>query len=181
MVNRNAHWVSVLRGVCVALLWLTSCSSNSAKHPLQIIGVSISPEPRVGQIVTLEVQIMSTKDEADVSFLVNTLEKEIETKLRLVGGEAEWRGPLKANEVKTFRTKICVAQEGGWPIEVAAYSRLSEDQNKYLAFETIHLESTINSGRLIRSREYTFSQEEATRRPTPIPIQVSPECSGQQE
>jgi len=109
---------------------------------------------------------MSTEDEADVIFMVNTLEKE-GMEIHLVSGESEWTGPLMSNQPKIFQVSMCVSQEGSWPIEISAASRLSEGKNKYLAFETIHIESTLNSGRLIRSWEYTFSQEEATRRPTP--------------
>lgn len=168
------HVVTVM---CLALLVLSACTSPSDKPPLQIVSVSISPEPVVGQIVTLEVQIMSTKDEADVVFLVNMFEKEI-SKVHLVSGEAEWNGLLIANEPKTFQLKICVLQEGSWPIEIQSASRLSENKYQYNAVETIHIESTVDSGRLIRNWEYTFSQDEATKRPTPIPVEVSDECAG---
>lgn len=175
--SKNSRWWSL---VCIcAGLWLYACTP--ARRPLEFTQVIVSPDPSVGQLATLEVQLVSTDDEEEVSFEVDILEQYIDTQLHVVAGETAWRGPLVANEVKTFQLVICVAQEGNWPLELYAYSHLPSGQNKWLTVETIHIESTITSGHLIRGWEYTFSQEEATNRPTPVPVKVSAECAGQTE
>jgi len=175
--NQLYHQLKTVGVLCLATLVLSACSSPTSQIPLRIVNISITPQPIVGQIVTLEIQLMSTKDEQEVILLVMAYEKEI-GKVHVASGETEWNGSLVANQPKTFQLEICVLQEGSWPIEIQAASRLSEDKYKYNAVETIHIESTVNSGRLIRSKDYTFSQEEATRRPTPLPVEVSDECAG---
>jgi hypothetical protein len=169
--NRLWHVISIC--VCSSL-WLSAC--GQAGVPLQITNVSVSPEPIVGQIVTLTVEIMSTHDEPDVTFTVDTLE-EWGNKLHLVSGEPEWAGSLTANQPQAFQFSVCVWEEGSWPIELSAVSRLS-DGNGWDDFEIVHLESSIDSGRLIRGRDFIMTGE-AT--PTPHAVTVSPECSGQAE
>jgi len=157
------------------VLLLGAC--NPADQPLHITDVTVTPDPVVGQIVTLEVEVMSTEDETDVVFTVDTLER-AGNKIHLVSGEPRWQGSLTANQPEVFQFSVCVVEEGSWPIEIRAVSYLPNN-NVWDAFETITLESSITSGRLIRSWDYTYSQEEATQRPTPRPITVSSECSGQ--
>jgi hypothetical protein len=174
MSNPNNRWWQVI-GICVcAALVLNAC--GQAGVPLQITDVSVSPEPIVGRTVTLTVEIMSTHDEPDVTFTIDTLE-EWGTKLHLVSGEPEWAGSLTANQPQSFQFSVCVWEEGTWPIELSAVSRLHDANNNiWHAFEGIHLESSINSGRLIRGSEFRITGE-AT--PIPHPVTVSPECSGQ--
>ena len=176
MLNRtNRLWCIIVIGLC-ATLWLSAC--GQAGVPLQITNVSVSPEPIVGQVVTLTVEIMSTNDEPDVTFTLTTLE-EYGTKLHLVSGETEWAGSLTANQPQIFQFSVCAWEEGSWPIEISAVSRLHDAHNNgWDASEIIHLESSMDSGRLIRGSEYRM-----TTGPTPTshPTTVSPECSGQSE
>jgi hypothetical protein len=169
----NRFWHVINLCVCAAL-WLSAC--GQAGVPLQITNVSVSPEPIVGQIVTLTVEIMSTHDEPDVTFTLNTLE-EYGNKLHLVSGEPEWAGSLTANQTQAFQFSVCVWEEGSWPIRISAISRLP-DGNGWDASEIINLESSISSGRLIRDKDFRMTSG-AT--PTARPISVSPECSGQAE
>jgi hypothetical protein len=157
------------------VLLLGAC--NPAGQPLHITNVSVTPEPVVGRIVTLEVEIMSTEDEADVIFTVDTLES-AGNKIHLVSGEPRWQGSLTANQPQVFQFSVCVVEEGSWPIDITVVSYLPNN-NVWDDFEIIQIESSITSGRLIRGQDYTYSQEEAAQRPTPRPITVSPECSGQ--
>jgi len=174
--TRHQNNPKIIVGVtCLTLVLLSACTP--AGQPLQITNVSVSPEPVVGQIVTLDVEIMSTDDEKDVTFTLDTLESH-GNKIHLVAGDPEWQGSLTANEPQSFQFSVCVLQEGSWPIRLRAISYLP-DGNGWDAFETINLEGSLTSGRLIRSEDYTFSQEEQTRMPTPQPVSVSPECSGQ--
>jgi hypothetical protein len=129
----------------------------------------------VGEISTLTVEIMSTQDEPDIVFTIDSLESQ-GNKIHIVSGNTQWQGSLVANQPQSFQFSICVIEEGTWPIEIGA--RRVAEGDKYFAFEIIRLDSTASSGELVREFDYTFSQDEATRRPTLQPIEVSPECSG---
>ena len=153
-------------------LVLISCSPSGL--PLNITSVKVFPEPVVGQIVTLEVEIMATDDEPYVKFSVDTRE-EIGGKVHLIGGDTLWQGSLVANQPQKLQVKVCVLEEGSWPVEFVVVSYLP-DNDGWIDVETIQLESSLESGKLIRGSAYRVNPGE--RRPTPRPIIVSPECSG---
>lgn len=155
-------------------LILNACTSSSI--PLNITSVKVFPEPIVGEIVTLEIEIMSSNDEPNVKFTVDTREH-LGNKVHLIGGDTLWQGSLVANQPQELQVKVCVVEEGSWPVEFFVVSYLPEN-NGWIDGEIIHLISSLESGKLIRESAYTFSQEEAAKRPTPRPITVSPECSG---
>ena len=155
-------------------LVLNACTS--ARTPLQITSVTVFPKPIVGQIVTLEIEIMSTNDEADVKFTVDTREN-LGNKVHLISGDTVWLGSLVANQPQKLQVKVCVVEEGSWPVQLFVVSYLPEN-NAWDDLEIIQLESSLDSGKLIQSKDYTFSQEEYAKRPTPRPITVSLECSG---
>jgi hypothetical protein len=136
--------------------------------------------------VTLEVKIMSTDDEPYVKFSVDTRE-DLGNKVHLIGGDTIWQGSLTANQAQKLQVQVCVVEEGSWPVEFSVTTDSPDNPSgtKSAAdgwsgsdVETIHLESSLESGILIRGSDYTFSQEEAAKRPTPRPITVSLECSG---
>ena len=154
---------------------LSAC--DPANVPLQFTSVSVSPEPIVGQIVTLDVQIMSIQDESQVTFTLKTLEQD-GNKLQLVFGEPEWTGLLTANQPQSFQFSICVWQAGSWPIRIRAVLRLP-DGNDWHALETIHLESSSDSGQLIRGQDMMMIV--GSVKSTSQPTSVSPERSGQSE
>ena len=166
-------------------LVLISCYPSSyhpSGLPLNITSVKVFPEPVVGQIVTLEVKIMSTDDEPYVKFAVDT-----GNEVHLIGGDTIWQGSLTANQAQKLQVQVCVVEEGSWPVEFSV-TTVPSDRSKAtesaadgwsgMDVERIQLESSLESGRLIRGSDYTISQEEAAKRPTPRPIVVSPECSG---
>jgi len=173
---RRRFWLLALLGPAFVLL-VSACWSPS--KPLQITNVTVSPKPKVGQIVTLEIELTADDDQPDVRVTVDTLESH-GNKVHLVGGEANWQGALSAKQPQTFQVSVCVVEEGSWPVEITAVSYLPDNQGWDDA-EKIQLESTLETGTLIRGHDYTFSQEEYARRPTPRPVTVSPECSGYQE
>ena len=155
----------ILRGLFLVLAILIY-SSFSAKastqqeitvQPLQITNVTVSSEPLAGQVVTLEIEIMSSNDEPDVKFTVDTREH-LGNKIQLISGNSLWQGSLIANQPKTFEITVQVIEEGSWPVEFAVISYLPEN-NGWIDVETIQLESSSESGRLIRGSDYTYSQE----------------------
>lgn len=168
-------------------LVLISCYRSSYSPsglPLNITSVKVFPEPVVGQIVTLEVKIMATDDEPYVKFSVDTRE-DLGNKVHLIGGDTIWQGSLTANQAQKLQVQVCVIEEGSWPVEFSV-TTVSSDSSKANEsatdgwsgsdVETIHLESSLESGKLIRGSAYTFDPGEI--RPTPRPITVSLECSG---
>jgi len=104
-------------GFVASLLWgLAACTP--ARFPLEITALSVSPEPVVGQVVTLRVEIESTSDEEDVTILIQTPEA-----VRLMDGTLTWHGSLRAHEPQVHRVSVCVLIEGDWRIGVTAFSR----------------------------------------------------------
>jgi hypothetical protein len=153
-------------GVIVVALM---ASSYNSQYPVYFRNIYISPRPVVGQISKLYVEIASKQDVTEVGF-----EVDFSNRIHLVSGTTNWHGDLNANQPKIFVMEICVTQEGVWPIHLTTGSVA----NPIIASETIHIDSTLEYGILIRSRNYTYSQEEAALRPTPRSINVSTECSG---
>jgi hypothetical protein len=178
MFNQKLHLrftLSVLLQLWLILSVLSACTS--ASQPLRITSVSVTPEPRVGEIVTLEVEVTANNDESDVIFTVDALES-AGNKIHFVSGDSQQQVSLIAHQPQTFQVEVCVVQEGSWPIEIRAVAH-HPDSSLWDAFEIIHLESTLESGKLIRSRDYTYNVGEV--KPTPRPVEVSSECSGQQK
>jgi hypothetical protein len=124
--------------------------------PLKITDISASPEPVIGQVVTVHVEIKSTEDEPDTTIRVY-----LPRGVKLVGGtepyggEAVWQGSLTANQPHTLQVAVCVLQEGSWPVRFSVVSRAPSGQI-WDDSETIQLESTLESGRLIRARDFTI-------------------------
>jgi hypothetical protein len=105
-------------------LILNACTSSGI--PLNITSVKVFPEPVVGQIVTLEVEIMATDDEPYVKFSVDTRE-EIGGKVQLIGGDTLWQGSLVANQPQKLQVKVCVLEEGSWPVEFVVVAYLPDN------------------------------------------------------
>ena len=157
-------------------LLATAQNLDGPEVPLQIADVSIVPAPIVGQSATLSISIVSAQDEPDAVFTVDTLE-DAGNKIHVLAGDTEWQGSLVANQPRVFTLSVVIIEAGSWPLRITAVAHHS-DGSLWDAFEIIQLESTLESGKLIRSRNYTISDEDANR-PTPRPFEVSPECSGQ--
>jgi hypothetical protein len=141
---------------------------------LQIIDVSVSPDPIVGQVTRLHVEVMSTEDEPDATIFVDLPEG-----VKVVEGDLNWKGSLTANQPQTLEVSICVLYEGDWRLWIETYSMLAEDSS-YEDAETLHIQSTTESARVILGADYTITQPPGGfNMPTPLPVTVSPECSGQ--
>jgi len=130
-------------------LAFTQIDEVSPRFLLEIQAASISPEPIVGRVVTLHIELISTRDEPDT-----TLEVTLPGGVELVTGELVWQGALAANEPKAFDLSIRVTAEGEWPIIIHTHSRLSPT-SVYSDDETLHIQSTSDSAQVIPSSEYT--------------------------
>ncbi|MCB8990427.1 MAG: hypothetical protein H6664_03655 [Ardenticatenaceae bacterium] len=173
--------------IAFALVWLTACN-QVPPHPI-ITDAYISPDPVVGKIVTLHIEVMSGKDAADVT--ISTL---LPDEINLVDGDLEWHGSLKANQPQVHEMSICVLRPGeNWRIYLGVASQLSETSSIGDG-DILNIESTTDSARVIPSKDYrvtgpgnavtaiveaqnaTAEAQHAT--PTPVPPTVSAECSG---
>lgn len=72
------------------LITLTACPPQ---FPLKIKDVSVHPKPKIGQTVTLHVEIISTRDEKDVTVWVSLPEG-----VKLMSDQMELKGALTANQ-----------------------------------------------------------------------------------
>ena len=155
------------------IIFALMASSINSQYPVYFRNIYVSPQPVVGQISKLYVEIASKQDESEVDFKVDFLEK-YGNKIHLISGITDWHGDLSANQPKIFVMEICVTQEGIWPVHLA----VGAVERPIMSSETIHIDSTLESSILIRSRNYTYSQDEAAHRPPPRSINFSAECSG---
>lgn len=106
-----------LIGGLIAAFFLASCT----RLPLEITKATISPKPIVGQVVTLQVQLVSTNNESNVEVTLN-LPDEVE----IISEDKKWTGSLLANKTQSLNFDLRVAAEGEWPISVNVTSILSE-------------------------------------------------------
>lgn len=159
MFNKRQIGFGLLACVIIAL---GACSPPS--FPLEITEISVLPEPILGQVATLHIAVMSTKDEPDATILVDLPEG-----VKLVEGELVWKGSLTANQVQTHEVSICVLYEGDWRLWIETYSRIS-DTSTYEDAETLHIISLNESAQAILGSDYTLAQPPGGFQvPTPLP------------
>jgi hypothetical protein len=151
------------------LLCLSACTP--ASFPLKITDVSARPDPVVGKVVTLEVEIQSSEDEDDV-----TLQIVPPDAVRLIAGALSWHGSLRAGEPVQHSVSLCVLYPGDWRIYVGAYSLVS-DETKYADSDTIHFISTSEAGQAVPGYAYSFSQDPPVPLPSPTQLTTPATCS----
>jgi len=167
MVHSRAPGFPVL--LVAAAFLVGTCTP--ASFPLKITDLSASPDPVVGRIVNLEVETESSRDEADVTILIQLPEG-----VRLIDGELTWRGSLVAGEPYRHRASLCVLYEGDWRVDVTASSRLGPDDVEG-DYKTIHLISTSEKGEAIPGQKYRIIQGSPAPFQTPSPVPTPATCS----
>jgi hypothetical protein len=168
-VKRDSQYRRLVLGAALAALGalLIACP---ATFPLTITDISASPDPIVGKVVTLEVEIQSTEDEADVTSLIQLPEA-----IRLIDGDLTWHGSLRARERYTHKVSVCALYEGDWRIGATTYSRFAPDDT-YGDYQTIHFISTSHTGQAIPGSRYTIVQGTRTVVLTPPPVPTPATC-----
>ena len=147
---------------------LTACPP---KLPLAITDVSATPDPIVGRVVTLEVEVQSTRDEADVTILIQLPEA-----VRLIDGDLTWHGSLRAGKPYRHKVSLCALYGGDWRIHATTYSRFAPDDT-YGDSETIHFISTSDSGQAVPGPQYRIIQSSPIPSFTPPPVPTPATCS----
>ena len=157
----HAIWAAIL-GCTLA----TACTS--AAFPLRITTISISPEPIVGAVVQMSVEVVSTKDEPVMNVRVYPPEG-----VKLVGGDLEWNGSLAPDIPVQLSWDICVLYSGDWRVTVIANSFHSEGV-VYTDVETVHIHSELDSAQFVMGRWYRPTQRPDRLLPTRLPDSPPP-------
>lgn len=164
------------------LILLASCRSLS--KTIKVDG-EITPDPIVGEIVTLTIETLSPKESGEGVFYlyynkeINFLEMPPEwyEPAEDRGAESlEWRGPVVAGEPSVHEFTLCVTKPGNWGIHIGAGVG-----GKEFGENTLHIIGTADSAQVIPSSKYGGSWTPPPKRTpilTPEPVQVSPECAG---
>jgi hypothetical protein len=158
-----------LHYVACALLALSGCVPPS--FPLKIRALSASPDPIVGKVVVLSAEVASTRDEKDVTLLIQLPEG-----IRLMDGDLTWTGSLRTGELFIHRVSLCTLYEGDWRIHATVFSRFGPDDT-YGDSETIHFISTRQSGQAVPGYAYRIDQASPFSPPTPTPVPSPAACS----
>jgi hypothetical protein len=149
-------------------LVLAACTP--ASFPLKISDVSASPDPAVGKIVALTVEIQSKEDEGDV-----TLQIRLPHGVQLIAGDLEWHGQLSAHRPYRHTVSLCSIYPGDWEIYVRTYS-LADSKTISFDNDTMHFISQQGAGRAVPGRDYTIIQGTPAPLPSPTPPPPAP-CS----
>jgi len=119
--------------------------------------MSISPEPIVGQEVTLHIE-MESKSHAPDTLLMITLPEGV----ALVNGDLTWQGAIDANHIVAVEITIRVIDEGTWPVYAYAYYQFSPDSRTgFGASKTLHVISGAESATVVDDVDW---------KRTPIPV-----------
>ena len=156
-------WACLSLGM--VLLLLTAC--RSASSTIKVKG-EITPEPIVGEIVTLKIEALSEKFSGDGAIWITTSDG-----INLVSGNSEWYGPVSAGKPFTHEVSICVFQPGFSGIYIAA-SIIGKDTGEI----QLNTYSTTTSAEINPRERYNQPPSGSTPIPTPEPVTVSPECMG---
>ena len=162
-----SRWLLAIPYIVIAGL-LTACPP---KFPLQITAIAAAPDPVVGQVVTLEVEVRSTRDEADVTILIQPPEGVL-----LIDGDLEWHGSLRAGDAYRHTVSLCAIYPGDWAIHATASSRFGPDDT-YGDSETIHFISTSETGEAVPGSQYRIIQGSPVPVLTPSPVPTPATCS----
>jgi len=164
---RDSHMKVIL---AAAALLLTTCSIPPS-FPLKITELSATPDPIVGKVVVLSVEVESSKDEEDVTILIQPPEA-----IQLIDGDLSWNGSLQAGKPFTYMISLCTLYEGDWRIHVSVFSQFGPDDT-YGDSETMHFISTRQSGEAVPGYAYTIDQPSPFPPPTTTPVVAPADCS----
>jgi hypothetical protein len=142
LTSRRYFWV-------VILLLLAACAPHA---PIRITDVSVHPDPLIGRTATAQIEITSSRDEQDVTIAVT-----LPDGVKLMSGELEWKGSLKANQSQTYEFALCVLYPGDWELYIRTYSLITPN-NAYGDTETLHLITTTDTAQVVPGGRYTMTQ-----------------------
>ena len=114
-------FASVVGFTCLALFALASCARSGSGSLLQV-EATISPEPVVGQEVTLHIEIHAQgRDLPDTKMKVWLPEG-----IELVSGSLEWQGSIPADQTVAVDLVIRVTTTGEGILDASAFSAIGD-------------------------------------------------------
>lgn len=127
--------------LCLALVLLTAC--RSASSSIKIKG-EITPEPIVGQITILHVEVVSEVLSGDGIIAI-----QLSPGINLVEGELEWHGPVVAGEPFFHEVSICVLQPGQWGVALHAGVTIPDGEGGDGDSTRLHIISSADSAKSV--------------------------------
>ena len=154
--------IILLSFITISLL----AARTQPRSTVEIIG-HISPDPVIGQTVTLSVEMMTPYDAEEA--LLNIVLPE---GIRHMGGELSWEGSLIENTPIHHEISICVL----YPIDKSIY--LSGGSSKDATGVKLFIISNYDSAEVVPGSKYRYVQPsiDSTPTPTPSPATVAQEC-----
>ncbi|GAB4579959.1 MAG: hypothetical protein Fur0022_26980 [Anaerolineales bacterium] len=153
----NIVWIGIF--LFLILLCLTAC--NPTAIPIKV-ETSISPEPIVGEIVNLHIEVESKGQPAPYTVMTTTLSAGVE----LVEGNLIWEGALAANQPSAQDLKIRVIQEGEWFVSTYAFSSVTPGSREGFGdVQTLLIQSSKGEATVMDWED---------REKTPIPVIYDP-------
>jgi hypothetical protein len=132
--------------ILFGLLSLVACSQST--FPMEIM-TSISPDPVVGQDVTLHTEISV----GGVHAPNTTVEISLSPGVELVEGDLIWKGDIEPDQTISFDVTIRVTTAGDWPVSIYAYSS-PDGESRWGDQEFFYIRSSDTSAQIIPQSEY---------------------------
>lgn len=162
---------AIFGSLCLVLL-LAACRKETVR-----IEANVTPEPIVGEIVTLRIEAISEQLSGDGIITIQP-----SSAINIVSGGEEWRGEITVGEPFTHEVSICVLRPGRW---VIFYAAGVEGHNNGVDGESgkLHIISSTDSASVIPGSKYKGYNPPpgSPPTPTPEPITISPECAGDKQ
>lgn len=167
-------WHKWLLGGFLGLIVLALFGCRGSHSSVYINDVSITPDPLVGQVVTLRVEVVSEIDAPDAS--INVV---LSDGVNLVSGNLTWHGSLIADQPQTHELSICIPQPGIWEIitstGITSASGITGADNRFF-----YIESGLEIAQVLTGEQYMEKYRDRwpqnTPTPLPVPIDVATTC-----
>ena len=162
------RWLMMASAFCLTLLSLAACYV----HPLRVTS-SISPEPRVGQVVNYHIELSTPSGQVPNTTLTITLPSGVE----LVSGDLNWHGDLTSDQKVTKDLTIRVTSPGEWIVKAYADTDMGSGKgHTYLsASQDLYITSSMDSAQVVDALQKTpIPCRDASCRTPVIVIPITP-------
>lgn len=152
------------RAVLPMAILYTLSACTPGRFPMRISRISVSPDPIVGQVAELTVELVSSMDEPNVTLTIL-----LPDGIKRTSGDLEQELALVADTPAKRTIDICVLYQGDWRVIVNAQSFLV-DGNTYSALETLRIHSETETARVVTGDSFRMTQPPGGfAEPTPLP------------
>lgn len=125
-----------------------SIQSTDTSPGLVITDVTVFPEPIVGTVVVMRLNITSTISSSEADLLI-----ELPDGIQLIAGSLSWHGSLSANQPYTHEISLMVLDDGDWHIAIGA--NLPTSPVTYIGdMYYFYIVSSISSAQVLSEAEF---------------------------